>query len=135
VRRARKGYDQLKRIYERQIVETIELRSVRTLGFTNAETIAHKIVALFEAGEFDVCTLFFSRFRSVIAQGPDRAADHTRRRPGADRQPVRARPMNTSRTRRTSCPSSCRGYVATQVFRALSGKRRLVRAGRPHERE
>jgi F-type H+-transporting ATPase subunit gamma len=66
----RKGYDQLKRVYERQIVETIELRSVRTLGFANAEAIANKIIALFDAGEFDVCTLFFSRFRSVIAQIP-----------------------------------------------------------------
>jgi len=66
----RKGYDQLKRVYERLIVETIELRSVRTLGFANAEAIANKIIALFDAGEFDVCTLFFSRFRSVIAQVP-----------------------------------------------------------------
>jgi F-type H+-transporting ATPase subunit gamma len=66
----RKGYDQLKRVYERQIVETIELRAVRTLGFANAEAIANKIIALFDAGEFDVCTLFFSRFRSVIAQIP-----------------------------------------------------------------
>jgi F-type H+-transporting ATPase subunit gamma len=66
----RKGYDQLKRVYERQIVETIDLRSVRTLGFANAEAIASKIIALFDAGEFDVCTLFFSRFRSVIAQIP-----------------------------------------------------------------
>jgi F-type H+-transporting ATPase subunit gamma len=66
----RKGYDQLKRIYEKQIIETIELRSVRTIGFTNAEDIAAKILALFDAGEFDVCTLFFSRFRSVIQQIP-----------------------------------------------------------------
>jgi F-type H+-transporting ATPase subunit gamma len=66
----RKGYDQLKRVYERQIVETIDLRAVRTLGFANAEAIASKIIALFDAGEFDVCTLFFSRFRSVIAQIP-----------------------------------------------------------------
>src|ERR1700694_389953 len=66
----RKGYDQLKRVYEKQIIETIELRSVRVLGFANAEAIAKKIVALFDAGEFDVCTLFFSRFRSVIQQIP-----------------------------------------------------------------
>ena len=67
---ARKGYDQLKRLYEKQIIETIELRGVRTIGFEHAETIAEKIIALYEQGEFDVCTLFFSRFRSVIAQIP-----------------------------------------------------------------
>jgi len=66
----RKGYDQIKRQYERMIVEHIELRSVRTIGFANAEEIADRILRLFAEGAFDVCTLFFSRFRSVIAQIP-----------------------------------------------------------------
>ena len=66
----RKGYDQLKRQYEKQIVEMIDLRSVRTLQFENAEAIAEKVIALFDKGGFDVCTLFYSRFRSVIAQVP-----------------------------------------------------------------
>ncbi|MEH6951580.1 F0F1 ATP synthase subunit gamma [Nitrobacter sp. NHB1] len=66
----RKGFEQLRRIFEKQIVETVELRSVRQLGFVNAEAIAKKVLARFEAGEFDVCTLFYSRFQSVIAQVP-----------------------------------------------------------------
>src|ERR1700681_913079 len=66
----RKGYDQLRRLYAQQIVELVDLRSVRTLRFENAEMIAAKIIALFDKFEFDVCTLFFSRFRSVIAQIP-----------------------------------------------------------------
>jgi F-type H+-transporting ATPase subunit gamma len=66
----RKGSDQLKRQYEKQIIETVELRGVRTLHFEHAQMIADKIIALFEQGAFDVCTLFFSRFRSVIAQIP-----------------------------------------------------------------
>jgi F-type H+-transporting ATPase subunit gamma len=66
----RKGYDQLRRLYASQIVELVDLRGVRTLGFVNAEMIAEKIVALFDKFEFDVCTLFYSRFRSVIAQIP-----------------------------------------------------------------
>jgi len=66
----RKGFDQLRRQFSRQIIETIELRGVRVLGFEQAEMISRKIVALFEEGGFDVCTLFFSRFRSVIAQVP-----------------------------------------------------------------
>jgi F-type H+-transporting ATPase subunit gamma len=66
----RKGYDQLRRQYERRIVETIELRSVRAVGFEHAQAIAEKIIARFDAGEFDVATLFFSRFKSVIAQIP-----------------------------------------------------------------
>jgi F-type H+-transporting ATPase subunit gamma len=66
----RKGYEQLRRQYDKQIVEHIELRSVRTLGFANAEAIADQIVQMYEKGAFDVCTLFYSRFKSVIAQIP-----------------------------------------------------------------
>ncbi|MFB9268891.1 F0F1 ATP synthase subunit gamma [Bradyrhizobium erythrophlei] len=66
----RKGYEQLRRQFEKQIVEHVDLRSVRQLGFVNAEDIAQKVLARFEAGEFDVCTLFYSRFKSVIAQVP-----------------------------------------------------------------
>jgi F-type H+-transporting ATPase subunit gamma len=66
----RKGYDQLRRLYGKLIIETIELRGVRTIGFEQAEMIAKKIVALFDQGAFDVSTLFFSRFKSVIAQIP-----------------------------------------------------------------
>jgi len=66
----RKGQDQLRRVYGKHIIETIELRGIKQIGFEQAEMVAKKIVALFDAGEFDVCTLFFSRFKSVIAQIP-----------------------------------------------------------------
>src|SRR5271154_1323404 len=48
----RKGFEQLRRTFEKQIVETAELRSVRQLGFVNAEGIAKKVIARFDAGEF-----------------------------------------------------------------------------------
>jgi len=66
----RKGYDQLRRQFEKQIVEHVDLRGVRQLGFRNAEDIAKMVIARFDGGEFDVCTLFFSQFKSVIAQIP-----------------------------------------------------------------
>jgi F-type H+-transporting ATPase subunit gamma len=66
----KKGYEQLRRQYEKLIVAREELRSVRTLGFSNAETIAQQVTELYTKGAFDICTLFFSRFRSVIAQVP-----------------------------------------------------------------
>jgi F-type H+-transporting ATPase subunit gamma len=65
----RKGADQLRRQYAAQIIEVIELR-VKTLGFEHAERVSAKIVELYESGQFDVATLFFSRFKSVIAQIP-----------------------------------------------------------------
>jgi F-type H+-transporting ATPase subunit gamma len=66
----KKGYDVLKRQFASQIIDFIELRAVRTLGFDTAEMIARKVIARYDAGEFDVATLFFSRFQSVIAQIP-----------------------------------------------------------------
>src|SRR4029078_10404440 len=66
----RKGYEQLRRTFEKNIIEHVDLRSVRQLGFVNAEDIAKKVLARCEAGEFDVCTLFYSRFKSVISQIP-----------------------------------------------------------------
>jgi len=66
----RKGSDQLKRQFEKQILETIELRGVKQIGFEHADKIGAKIIALYDEGAFDVATLFFSRFKSVIAQVP-----------------------------------------------------------------
>ena len=48
----------------------IELRGVKQMGFAQAQMIADKIVARFNNNEFDICTLFFSRFKSVIQQIP-----------------------------------------------------------------
>jgi len=66
----KKGYDQLRRTHESQILELIDLRAARTITYDTARPIAEKVLGLFETGAFDVCTLFFSRFRSVIAQIP-----------------------------------------------------------------
>ncbi len=66
----KKGYDQLRRQYEKEIIELIELRSVKQMAFTDADPIGRKLIALFDQGEYDVCTIFFARFRSVILQIP-----------------------------------------------------------------
>ncbi|SIR24311.1 MULTISPECIES: F0F1 ATP synthase subunit gamma [unclassified Bosea (in: a-proteobacteria)] len=66
----KKGYDILRRQFAAEIIEFIDLREFKQVGFANAEMIAQNVLARFNAGEFDVATLFFSRFRSVIAQIP-----------------------------------------------------------------
>src|SRR6478735_5844342 len=58
----KKGFDILRRQYGERIIEVVDLRAVRTLGFENAEAIAQKIMALFDEGAFDVATVFYSRF-------------------------------------------------------------------------
>ncbi|MGE0627787.1 MAG: F0F1 ATP synthase subunit gamma [Hyphomicrobiaceae bacterium] len=66
----RKGADNLRRDLGRMIVERIDFRSVRQIGFAQADEVSKRILDLFEAGEFDVCTIYFSEFKSVIAQKP-----------------------------------------------------------------
>ncbi len=66
----RKGYDILKRQYEKQIVDLIELRSVKQIGYVNADEIGQRVMTMFANGEFDVATLFYSQFKSVISQIP-----------------------------------------------------------------
>ncbi len=66
----KKGADSLRREYAKQIVDRVDLKSVKNLSFINAEGIGNKILAMFDAGEFDVATMYFSEFKSVIAQQP-----------------------------------------------------------------
>ena len=66
----RKGYEQLRRNYEKNIVERIELRGVRTLGYANGADIANTVIEMYNRGEFDVATLFYARFKTVISQIP-----------------------------------------------------------------
>ena len=66
----RKGADNLRRDLGRNIVDRTDFRGIKQLSYANAETVADKLLAKFEAGEFDVATLYFSEFKSVIAQKP-----------------------------------------------------------------
>ncbi len=66
----RKGADQLRRDYEKIMIEHVNLRNVRQLGYVNALDISQRILKRFEQGEFDVATLFFSKFQNIITQKP-----------------------------------------------------------------
>jgi len=64
----KKGYDQLKRLYEDKIVEYVSLKEERMLHAGIAQGIGQKITAMFEAGEFDICKLVYSEFENVMTQ-------------------------------------------------------------------
>ncbi len=66
----KKGYDILRREYADLIVDRVDLREVKNIGFANADAIGKRVMTMFEAGEFDVCTLYYSEFKSVISQVP-----------------------------------------------------------------
>ena len=64
----RKGRDQLRRDYGSLIIDTVEDIAKPSLTFDKADEIGQRIVTMFEAGEFDVCTLIYAEFRSAISQ-------------------------------------------------------------------
>ncbi|MCR9121511.1 MAG: F0F1 ATP synthase subunit gamma [Phyllobacteriaceae bacterium] len=66
----KKGFDILKRDFASLIIDRVDLREVKHLAFADADAIGKKVIALFEEGAFDVCTLYYSEFKSVISQIP-----------------------------------------------------------------
>jgi F-type H+-transporting ATPase subunit gamma len=66
----RKGREQLRRDLSQHFVGHVDLSAVRRIGYVDAQGIARDVLARFDAGEFDVATLFFNRFQSVISQIP-----------------------------------------------------------------
>ena len=66
----KKGADVLKREFAELMLERVDLREVKRVGFGEADMVAKRVIGMFEAGEFDVCSLFYSEFQSVISQVP-----------------------------------------------------------------
>jgi F-type H+-transporting ATPase subunit gamma len=66
----KKGRDQLRRLYSDLIVEHVDLTGYRAIDASAAQLVSERVLALFQAGAFDVATVVYSKFRSVIAQIP-----------------------------------------------------------------
>ena len=66
----KKGREQLKRDYADLFVAHVDLSEVKRVGYENAQSIARDLLRRYDAGEFDVATIFFNRFHSVISQIP-----------------------------------------------------------------
>ena len=66
----RKGRDQLRRQYGQLILDTVDFMGVRRIGFADALKIGQHVLEMYEDGEFDVCTIIYSEFKSVISQIP-----------------------------------------------------------------
>lgn len=67
----KKAYEQLVRGFKENIVERVDgLSSAKVIGFEEVEEVGQKVISLFEAGAFDVCTVFYNTFRSALVQEP-----------------------------------------------------------------
>ena len=65
-----KGYDQLKRFYQNNIIEKISFKDSKTINYLDAEKVGKMIISNFEKKEFDICTIFYNQFKNVITQIP-----------------------------------------------------------------
>ena len=65
-----KGNDQLKRTYGKYIIEKINFKGFKKISYTEAEDIGKKIIKLFDENQFDICTIFYNKFKNVITQIP-----------------------------------------------------------------
>ncbi|MFW5654790.1 MAG: F0F1 ATP synthase subunit gamma [Roseicyclus sp.] len=66
----KKGREQLKRDHADLFVGHVDLSAAKRIGYANAAEIARDVLGRFDAGEFDVATIFYNRFQSVISQVP-----------------------------------------------------------------
>ena len=66
----KKGREQLKREYQDVMVGHVDMSAVKRVGYGNAQGVAKEILSQFDAGEFDVATLFYNTFESVMTQVP-----------------------------------------------------------------
>ena len=65
-----KGNDQLKRVYGDKIIENISFKESKNANYFDADKVGRIIIEKFEAGEFDICTIFYNQFKNVITQIP-----------------------------------------------------------------
>ena len=66
----KKGREQIKRDYADLMINHVDLSEVKRLGYGNAKSIADDVLARFSVKEFDICTIFYNEFKSVISQVP-----------------------------------------------------------------
>ncbi len=66
----RKGYDVLKRYFSDELLEPITYQGLKMVGYDQAQEVAERVLADFDADKFDICTLYYSKFENVISQVP-----------------------------------------------------------------
>ena len=65
-----KGYEQLKRTYGSYVIEKLNFKGLKKITYKEAETVGRKIIKLFNQNEFDVCKIYYNKFKNVITQIP-----------------------------------------------------------------
>jgi F-type H+-transporting ATPase subunit gamma len=116
----RKGNDQLKRLYGDLIVWKTDFTAIKSVGFAQAQEIASKALSMFDAGEFDVATLFYGKFKSVVSQIPTAQQIIPAKAPEGVKTPdLKGAIYDYEPDEETILKALLPRYAAVQVFRAL----------------
>ena len=116
----RKGAEQLKRLYDDMIVEKINFLDVKQIGFSDAHKIAEKVLTMFDKEEFDVATLFFGKFKSVMTQEPTAQQIIPATAPdGAETPDLKGAIYEYEPGEEEILTALLPRYVGVQIFRAL----------------
>ena len=132
----RKGRDQLRRLYAARIIDTIEMGHVKKMAFADAAEIGRRVLELYAEGAFDVATICYAKFKSVMTQEPTAqrlipapVEIVPRRRQTCSERRIRLRARRSRNPRRAA---------AAQCLRAdlpRAARKRRVRTGRAHDRD
>ncbi len=116
----KKGKEQLNRLYSHLIIGSMELSSVRTVGFANGKEIADDILSKFDAGEFDKAHLFFGKFKNVMTQEPTELQIIPAKAPeNAETPDLQGSVYEYEPDEEAILKTLLPRYVAVQMFRAL----------------
>ncbi|WOI53078.1 F0F1 ATP synthase subunit gamma [Parvularcula sp. LCG005] len=115
----RKGYEQLSRLYKHLVVKHIDFKDRKKIGFDEAKMIADDLLNRYEAGEFDKATVFFGRYKSVVAQIPTANQIIPAQPPASSKGTGATAPYEYEPSEEAILETLLPRYVAVQIFRAL----------------
>lgn len=65
-----KGHDQIKRVFGKYVIDKISFKDLKQISINESDEVTTKVIDMFNQDEFDVCTIFYNKFRSIISQEP-----------------------------------------------------------------
>jgi F-type H+-transporting ATPase subunit gamma len=65
-----KGHDQIKRVFGKYIIDKISFKDLKQISINESDQVTTKVIDMFNQDEFDVCTIFYNKFKSIISQEP-----------------------------------------------------------------
>ena len=65
-----KGHDQIKRVFGKYVIDKISFKDLKQISINESDQVTTKVIDMFNQDEFDVCTIFYNKFKSIISQEP-----------------------------------------------------------------